>query len=72
MKEAVEIISSVNQELAFPEDPIDSGTRVALTVEEWERVCKYIQYLQEVEAYHDKVMEVVSDMPIDIDDIIEA
>ena len=47
-------------------------SNMLVSVAEWERVSKYITYLQEVEAYHDKVMDVLSDMPIDIDDIIEA
>lgn len=35
-------------------------------------VIDYISYLEGVEEHYDKIMEVLEDLPVDIDDIIEA
>lgn len=33
-------------------------------------VQEYIEYLEDVEEHYDKVMEVIEDLPVDIDEMI--
>lgn len=68
--ESTQIATALSRHLScVSETPVES-TRI--TKEEFEVISKEIEQMTEELEYHYRVMDVLQDLPIDIDDILEA